>query len=102
MTSLAKEGSKARSSRRLSSTSPRTYSARTILNTLRRERIRIARETLHGARSPSRSTPESRKSLGRAGGLPLPIQALEAAPSYFLQVLQSLLDRDSLSCKCFL
>jgi len=64
-----------------------------ILNTLRRERISNAREALHGARSPSKRTPESKKTLGRVEGLPLAIKALEAAPTYFCQVFQSLADR---------
>ncbi len=94
MVSLANRGFGARSSRRLSSTSPWTYSARMILNTLRRERISKAREALHGARSPSKRTPESRNTLGMEEGLPLPIKALVASPTYSWQVLQSLPDRD--------
>ena len=94
MVSLANRGFEARSSRRLSSTSAWTYSPTTILNTLRRERISNAREALHGARSPSKRTPESRKTLGMEEGLPLPIKSLEASPTYSCQVLQSLPDRD--------
>src|SRR3989338_3146399 len=102
MVSLANRGFGARSSRRLSSTSPLTYSARMILNTLRRERISKAREALHGARSPSRSTPESKKTLGMVEGLPLPIKAVKAPSTYPCQVLQSLPDRDSSACQRFL
>jgi len=65
-----------------------------ILNTLRRERISKAREALHGARSPSRRTPESRNILGTEEGLALPIKALEASPTYSFQVLQSVSGRD--------
>jgi hypothetical protein len=64
-----------------------------ILNTLRRESINTAREALHGARSPSRRTPESKKTLGMVEGLPLAIKTPEAAPAYFSQVIQSLIHR---------
>src|SRR3990172_8207214 len=93
MVSLANLGFAASSSRRFSSTSPWTYCARRILNTLRRDRIRTAREALHGDKSPSRRTPESKKTLGMADGSPLAIKALEAAPSHSGQVFQSLTDR---------
>ena len=73
-----------------------------ILNTLRRERISTAREALHGAKSPSRRTPESKKTLGMIEGLPLAIKALEAAPTYFSQILQSLTDRNPSACQCVL
>ncbi len=69
MVSLASRESEARSSKILSSTSPWTYFARTILNTLRRNRIRTAREALHGAKRPSSRTPESKKTRGTAGGV---------------------------------
>lgn len=72
-----------------------------ILNTRRRERISTAREALHGARSPSKRTPESKKTLG-LDGLPLAIKALEAAPTYSRQVLQSLSDRHSAARQCVL
>src|SRR3990172_8340288 len=101
MVSFANRESEARSSRRLSSTSPWTYSARMILNTRRRERISTAREALHGARSPSKSTPESKKTLGM-DGLPLAIKALEAAPTYSRQVLQSLSNRHPAARQCVL
>jgi hypothetical protein len=73
-----------------------------ILNTLRRERISTAREAPHGAKSPSRRTPESKKTLGMIEGLPLAIKALEAAPTYFSQILQSLTDRNPSACQCVL
>lgn len=70
-----------------------------ILKTLRRDRISTAREALHGARSPSMRTPESRKTLGTLEGLAPAIKAAEAAPTYFAQVLQSLLDGNSAARK---
>jgi hypothetical protein len=72
-----------------------------ILNTRRRERISTAREALHGARSPSKRTPESKKTLGM-DGLPLAIKALEAAPTYSRQVFQSLSDRHPAARQCVL
>ena len=72
-----------------------------ILNTRRRERISTAREVLHGASSPSKSTPESKKTLGM-DGLPLAIKALEAAPTYSRQVLQSLSNRHPAARQCVL
>ena len=102
MVSLASRESEARSSIRLSSTSPWTYFARTILNTLRRDRIRTAREALHGAKRPSSKTPESKKTLGTAEGLPLAIEALETASAYSRQVFQRLARRDSSACQCVL
>src|SRR5215467_1569151 len=70
MVSLPNRGSGPRSSRRLSSTSPWTYSARKI--------------------------------LGMVEGLSFAIEALEAAPTYFSQILQSLTDRNSSACQCVL
>ena len=102
MVSLASRESEARSSRRLSSTSPWTYFARTILNTLRRDKIRTAREALHGAKRPSSITPESKKTLVTAEGLPLAIEALETALAYSRQVFQRLVRRDSAARQCVL
>src|SRR5919109_740058 len=90
MVSVPNRGSGASSSRRLSSTSPWTYRARMILNTLRRESINTAREAVHGAKIPSRRNPESRKTLGIKVGVPSAIKTPEATPAHFRQVLQSL------------
>src|SRR6266542_4981851 len=102
MVSLANRGFGPRSRRRLSSTSPRTYSARIILNTLRRERTSTERDALHGARRPSSRTPESKKTRGRVEGLSLAIQALKTALAYLRQVFQSLRRRDSSARQCVL
>jgi hypothetical protein len=76
--------------------------ARTILNTLRRDKIRTAREALHGAKRPSSRTPESKKTLGTAERLALAIEALETASAYSRQVFQRLVRRDSAAGQCVL
>ena len=102
MVSLASRGSGIRSSRRLSSTSLWTYSARIILNTLRRDKTNTARDALQGARRPSSRTPESKKTLVRVDGLPLAIQALETTPAYWRQIFQSLPHGHSSARQCVL
>lgn len=102
MVSLANQGSEARRARRFSSTSLRTYSAKTILHPPWWERIKIPREALQGENRPSRRTPESRNSLGLEEASLLPIQALETALTYSLQVFQRLLDRNAASRQCLL
>src|SRR5713226_4388596 len=97
MASLPNSGLWASRSRRFFSTSLWTYSARIRVNALRRAWIKIARETLHGASTPSRNTPESKNNRGTEGGLLLSIQFLEVSPTHLLQVFQGLFGRDSLS-----
>lgn len=98
MVSLANRESEARRARRFSSTSLRTYTARTILPPPWRERIKNPREALHGENNPSSSTPESKNNLATAG-LWLAIQALEPTLTDPRQVLQRLLKRNATFCQ---
>src|SRR4051812_37296973 len=99
MASVANSGLWASMARRFLSTSIWTYFAKIMVNAPRRAWIKSARETLHGASTPSRNTPESIKSRRTEGGLLLSIQFLELPLTNLLQVFQCLLSRDSFSCQ---
>ena len=99
MISLANCESVANNARRFSSTSPRTYSAKTILQPLWRQRISTPREALQGENNPSRTIPESQNSLETGVELLLSIQTREPLLTHLVQVFQRPFKRNAAFCQ---